>query len=81
MDADLPKVKLARKVCIVYSYTADGSFKTEKLKNKTGGSPTSELFGKSFLQFFYCQSQLSVVCYGEAAREIEDKHVHARKLL
>lgn len=81
MDADLPKVKLACKVCNVYSYAADGSFKTEKLKNKTGGRPTNELSGKSFLQFFYCQSQLSVVYYGEAAREIEDKHVRARKLL
>lgn len=71
MDADLPKVKLAHKVCIVYSYRADGSFKTEKLTNKTGGRPTSEHFGKSFLQFFYCESQLSAVCYGEAAHEIE----------
>lgn len=67
-------------VCCVYSNTAGGSFKTEKLKNKTGGSPTTELFGESFLQFFHCQSQLRAVCYGEVTREEEDKHVHARKL-
>lgn len=54
-------------VCCVYSYTADGSFRTEKLK--TGGSPTTKLFSESFLQFFHCQSQLRDVCYGEVTRE------------
>ena len=67
-------------VCCVYSYTADGSFKTEKLKNITGDSPTSALFGESFLQFFHCQSQLRDVCYGEDTHEKDDKHMHAREL-
>lgn len=53
--------------CCVYTYTADGSFKTEKLK--TGGSPTTKLFSESFLQFFHCQSQLRDVCYGEVTCE------------
>lgn len=73
MDADPPKIKLASKVCYVYSYTAAGSFKTEKLRNKTGGRPTSELFGESFLQFFYCQFQLRAVCYGQVAHETGDQ--------
>lgn len=80
IDADPPKIKLASKVCYVYSYTAAGSFKTEKLRNKTGGRPTSELFGESFLQFFYCQSQLRTVCYGQAARERGDQHVHTKNV-
>lgn len=54
-------------VCCVYSYTADGSFKTERLK--TGGSSTTKLFSESFLQFFHCQSQLRDVCYGQVTRE------------
>lgn len=54
-------------VCCVYSYTADGSFKTEKLK--TGGSLTTKLFSESFLQFFHCQSQLKDISYGEVTHE------------
>lgn len=66
MDTDPWMIKPASSL-LCLQLSADGSFKTEKLK--TGGSPTTKLFSESFLQFFHCQSQLKDVRYRGVTRE------------